>query len=150
MSTMKKGLDMILYAGGETPDAVGGQKGCNLSINADVIDISTKVTGKWRKKTTGALEWSGSCDGVIMTGDKALTAIQKAMTDRTEINIEMAESTVTDETPAQKSDGLKYSGKCIITSFEIDGQLEDMLTYSISFEGSGELKITEGTSTLAE
>ena len=38
-----KGLDILIYAGtGGSKQAIGGQKGCTLTMEADTIDVSNK------------------------------------------------------------------------------------------------------------
>ena len=38
-----KGLDILIYAGtGGQKKAIGGQKGCTLTMEADTIDVSNK------------------------------------------------------------------------------------------------------------
>lgn len=38
-----KGLDILIYVGADTnKKAIGGQKGCTLSMEADSIDVSNK------------------------------------------------------------------------------------------------------------
>ena len=38
-----KGLDILIYVGESTnKKAIGGQKGCTLTMEADTIDISNK------------------------------------------------------------------------------------------------------------
>ena len=67
-----KGLDILVYvpdAGGSSKVAIGGQKGCTLSMEADSIDVSNKNDFGWASTIGGAKSWTVSCDGQFITDD---------------------------------------------------------------------------------
>ena len=131
-----KGLDILIYAGtsGESKQAIGGQKGCTLTMEADTIDISNKNDFGWASTIGGAKSWSVSCDGQFVADDAGQQALFDAFVAGTEVDIEMKN---TGET-------VYFAGKAAITSLEVDAQFADVCTLSMELQGIGALKVEEG------
>lgn len=122
----KRGLDILLSVG-ET--SIGGQRNASIEMSTEVIDISTKTTGDWTAKMSGAKSWTSDCDGIYMDGDEGYQAALDAFINGTEVDVKIADATST----------VGFSGKAIITSFSFEAPYEDTVTYKMSFEGVGEL-----------
>lgn len=122
-----RGLDIIVSAGGK---AIGGQKNCKLSIKADTIDTSTKTSGDWKRKISGAKEWSVTCNGFYYTGDAGYDAAVDAVLN----------STAADVVLANKTNTVGFKGKAYINGLDLDAPYEDALTYDLTFEGNGKLE----------
>lgn len=122
----KRGLDILLSVG-ET--SIGGQRNASIEMSTEVIDISTKTTGDWAAKMSGAKSWTSDCDGIYMDGDEGYQAALDAFINGTEVDVKIADATST----------VGFSGKAIITSFSFEAPYEDTVTYEMSFEGVGEL-----------
>ena len=125
-----KGLDILIYVGTEKT-AVGGQKGCTLSMEADSIDVSNKNDFGWASTIGGAKSWTVSCDGQFITDDAGQKKLMDAFVAGTEVEVEMKN---TGET-------VYFAGKAAITSIEIDAQFDDVCTLSIELTGIGALKV---------
>ena len=80
-----KGLDILIYVGSEKT-AVGGQKGCTLSMEADSIDISNKSDFGWASTIGGAKSWTVSCDGQFITDDAGQKKLMEAFVAGTEFD----------------------------------------------------------------
>ena len=127
-----KGLDILIYTGtGSSKKAIGGQKGCTLSMEADSIDVSNKNDFGWASTIGGAKSWSVSCDGQFIADDAGQKALMDAFVSGTEVEVEMKN---TGET-------IYFSGKASITSIEVDAQFDDVCTLSIELTGVGALKV---------
>lgn len=122
-----RGLDIIVSAGGK---AIGGQKNCKLSIKADSIDTSTKTSGDWKRKISGAKEWSATCDGFYYTGDEGYDAAVDAALNSTAVDVVLANKTNT----------VGFKGKAYIVGLDLDAPYDDALTYDLSFDGNGKLE----------
>lgn len=122
-----RGLDIIVSAGGK---AIGGQKNCKLSIKADSIDTSTKTSGDWKRKISGAKEWSATCDGFYYTGDEGYDAAVDAVLSSTAVDVVLANKTNT----------VGFKGKAYIVGLDLDAPYDDALTYDLSFDGNGKLE----------
>ncbi len=122
-----KGLDVLIKVGSQV---VGGQRNGSLEMSAETIDTTVKSTGGWAAKIPGIKSWTSSCDGVYFLDDAGLTAAQTAFMNGTEVKLEFSKGTE-----------LVYSGQAIITSMSVEAGQEDVVSYTISFEGTGALTV---------
>ena len=120
-----KGLDVLIKVGSTV---VGGQRNASLEMSAETIDTTVKTTGGWASKITGIKSWTSSCDGVYFVDDAGLEAAQTAFMNGTAVSLEFS-----------NSNGLSYSGQAVITSMSVEAGQEDIVSYTISFEGTGAL-----------
>ena len=125
-----KGLDVLIKVGSQV---VGGQRNGSLEMSAETIDTTVKSTGGWAAKIPGIKSWTSSCDGVYFLNDAGLQAAQTAFMSGTEVKLEFSKGTE-----------LVYSGQAIITSMSVEAGQEDVVSYTISFEGTGALSTTPG------
>ena len=125
-----KGLDVLIKVGSQV---VGGQRNGSLEMSAETIDTTVKSTGGWAAKIPGIKSWTSSCDGVYFLNDAGLKAAQTAFMNGTEVKLEFS-----------KASGLAYSGQAVITSMSVEAGQEDVVSYTISFEGTGALTASAG------
>ena len=123
-----RGLDILVHVG---TNAVGGQKGCTLTMEADTIDTSNKNDAGWASFIGGAKQWSVSCDGQFVVDDEGQKAIMDAFIAGTEVDIEMK----------NQAETVYYKGKACITSVEVDAQFDDVATLAVEFTGQGALAV---------
>ena len=130
-----RGLDLLVYAGtGGSKQAIGGQKGCTLTMEADTIDISNKNDFGWASTIGGAKSWSVSCDGQFVADDVGQQALFDAFVAGTEVDIEMKNT----------AESVYFAGKAAITSLEVDAQFDDVCTLSMELQGIGALQVDKG------
>ena len=120
-----KGLDVLIKVGSTV---VGGQRNASLEMSAETIDTTVKTTGGWAAKIPGIKSWTSSCDGVYFVDDAGLEAAQTAFMNGTAVKLDFTNSS-----------GLAYSGQAVITSMSVEAGQEDVVSYTISFEGTGAL-----------
>ena len=121
-----KGLDILVYVGSK---AVGGQKGCTLTMEAETIDVSNKNDFGWASTIGGAKSWSVSCDGQFIANDEGQKALMTAFVAGTEVQVEMKNT----------AQSIYFAGKAAITSLEVDAQFDDVATMTIELQGIGAL-----------
>ena len=121
-----KGLDILVYVGSK---AVGGQKGCTLTMEAETIDVSNKNDFGWASTIGGAKSWSVSCDGQFIANDEGQKALMSAFVAGTEVQVEMKNT----------AQSIYFAGKAAITSLEVDAQFDDVATMTIELQGIGAL-----------
>ena len=124
--TVTKGLDILVYVGSK---AVGGQKGCTLTMEAETIDVSNKNDFGWASTIGGAKSWSVSCDGQFIANDEGQKALMTAFVAGTEVQVEMKNT----------AQSVYFAGKAAITSLEVDAQFDDVATMTIELQGIGAL-----------
>ena len=130
-----KGLDILIYAGtGGSKQAIGGQKGCTLTMEADTIDVSNKNDFGWASTIGGAKSWSVSCDGQFIADDQGQQALFDAFVAGTEVQVEMKNA----------AESVYFAGKAAITSLEVDAQFDDVCTLSMELQGIGALTVDKG------
>ena len=131
-----KGLDILIYAGtsGGSKQAIGGQKGCTLTMEADTIDVSNKNDFGWASTIGGAKSWSVSCDGQFLTDDAGQQALMDAFVAGTNLNVELK----------NKNESVYFAGTAQITSIEVDAQFDDVCALSIELQGIGALTVDKG------
>lgn len=124
-----KGLDVLVKVGSTV---VGGQRNASVEMSAETIDTTVKSTGGWASKIPGMKSWTSSCDGIYFLDDTGLEAAQTAFMNGTEVKLEFSNAS-----------GLAYSGQAVITSMAVEAGQEDVVSYTISFEGTGALTVGE-------
>ena len=120
-----KGLDVLIKVGSQV---VGGQRNASLEMSAETIDTTVKTTGGWAAKIPGIKSWTSSCDGIYFLNDAGLKAAQTAFMNGTAVQLDFS-----------KGEELVYSGQAVITSMSVEAGQEDIVSYTISFEGTGAL-----------
>ena len=120
-----KGLDILVYVpgtDGSSKVAIGGQKGCTLSMEADSIDVSNKNDFGWASTIGGAKSWTVSCDGQFITDDAGQKKLMQCFVAGTEVEVEMK----------NEGETVYFAGKAAISSIEIDAQLTMYGTMSMN------------------
>jgi TP901-1 family phage major tail protein len=121
-----RGLEILVYIGDV---AVGGQKNCTLSMEAESIDVSNKNDFGWSSFIGGAKSWSVSCDGQFITDDAGQQAIMTAFVEGTNVAVEMKNS----------DSSVYFKGNAQITSVEVEASFDDVATLSMELQGLGAL-----------
>ena len=130
-----KGLDILVYVGADSnKKAIGGQKGCTLTMEADTIDISNKNDFGWASTIGGAKSWSVACDGQFIADDAGQQALFDAFVAGTDVQVEMKNA----------AESVYFAGKAAITSLEIDAQFDDVCALSMELQGIGALTVDKG------
>ncbi len=134
------GRDVILYivtsASPETLEAIGCSRTCTLTTNAVTAGVSTIGSGIYSEFKAMSINWTVSVDGLATFDENmsifTLRGYQFALTP---ILIDFKESTADEE--------VDYRGYAVITSVVSIGSYNDVETYSVQMQGTGELLINE-------
>lgn len=139
----KKILLMIMPQDESTMLAVSGQTGLSFNVAQETTEVSqTKdAGGDWKQALPGGRNWSGSVDGLMCFSDEGRIAIAKAIANGTYLCIGIYEKVVADEKTVNYVPVRK--GLALIDSDDFDAPVDDNVTYSTSFTGSGELWMRE-------
>ncbi|CAB5194966.1 Phage major tail protein TP901-1 [uncultured Caudovirales phage] len=140
------GTSLVVLIGTEV---IGYATSCSLSLAIDTPDSSTKQSLGWAEEIGGQRSWSLTTDGLatvvpgsvatyISTAElNALAIARAAVTVKfTTVN----NSTVDGVTPIVGD--VAYSGSAFIESVDMTADMENPVTYSVSFKGTGVLTIT--------
>lgn len=123
------GSKVKVYIGAvATGKVLAGQRSATLNRSAETIDTTTKDGNGWAESEVGMKSWSIDCDGAFIESDVAYTELEAAF---------LAGANV--EVYVQFPSGAKYAGEAAITDFPLEFPFDDLVTYSISLQGSGAL-----------
>ena len=113
------------------PTVIGGQSGATLNRDTNIIEVTSKDAQGWAESVGGVKSWGVECEGFLVEDDKSLEAIEKIWLENGTVDVSLA-----------LPSGKKYAGKAIIESFPVEMPQDDAVSMSISFTGTGALKIT--------
>jgi TP901-1 family phage major tail protein len=126
-------MKVKLYIKDATGQVLAGQRNATLSRSAETIDATAKDSaGNWTESLQGFKSFSIDADGAFVESDVAYGLLETAF-----VNGENVEAYL--EFPS----GVKYEGSCTITDFSLEFPFDDLVTYSISLQGSGALLVVQ-------
>ena len=110
-----------------TPITVLGMKNWSIDLSLDTLE-TTALGDSWKNYITGLKEWTGSGEGDfdISTENSGQEELQNAYLNGTEVEVKF----YVDETHF-------YSGNAIISSLSVEDSVEDIVSISIEFTGTG-------------
>ena len=119
-----------------TNDALAFSTSASLSFSMDTRDISNKGSQGFRELLEAQMSWSLSVEGLYAVKDanggtiKNYNALLNLLKTRTAVYVEIGTGVSGDS---------YYYGDAFITSLEKTAPMEDNITFSASFEGTGAL-----------
>lgn len=145
MATKVKGNDVILSVrDGDIFKPVACSISCELSSDADLVEITTKNSGYWKEFDYQALSWRVTCDGVIILDDESTKASLFLLLETQHNFLEMImQFTIQDDAGNAKT----IAGRVLIPSIVFSGAVDDYARHQETFQGTGGLLITDGLST---
>lgn len=136
------GKDLMLFVGGK---AIALATSCKLGVSAETIDTQSKDSGMWGEKGVKKLGWNCSSENCF-SADADINGYDKLFA----LFVAAEPVDIAFGIPANKSNALPsngwtlplspYTGKAIITSLELNAPDGDKATFSVSLDGTGELK----------
>jgi predicted secreted protein len=138
-TSVMNSTDVVIRIGtdGLTYETIGKMTNASLSVTMGTRDVSTKDSSGWMEVLEGQKSWTLSGEGLVVynnSGKATPDDIYGYLSGRTLLYVEFG-STATDEK--------YYSGTGYVTEFSTDAGVEDNVTFSFSFQGTGTL--TQGT-----
>ena len=136
------GTSLVVLIGGEV---IGHSTSCSLSLAIDAPDASTKESLGWAEEIGGQKSWSVTTDGLatvvpgVLASYVSTDELMILATDRVAVTLKF--TTVSGTTPVPGD--VYWTGDAFIESVDITADMENPVTYSVSFKGTGAL--TTGT-----
>lgn len=127
------GKDVILSIWDETGAnllAIGGQQGLSINRSAETIDASSKDSDGWGSSKPGMKSWSIDTNGVFKKDDDSHKEMGLAFNNGTKVCLKVVD--------VRNTKNL-YGGTAYITEYSLEAPHEDMMTWSATFAGVGEL-----------
>lgn len=147
MANVVLGTDLMLFQkteSGSTYAALGAATSCKLTVNANVLETSSKDSGCWASKQAGKLSWTASSDNLFIISDyknlfEAMIARESIYIQFGVIGDEQRSCDNTDVVWSADSSKGTYEGEAVITSLDLNASDNENATYTVSFEGVGAL-----------
>jgi TP901-1 family phage major tail protein len=119
-----------------TPTKIANLTSTDFELSKDTIDATNKDGGNYKEFLVGLSGWTMNAEG-IFEEDGGVTGISaKDLLDDI-----IAGAPITVVMTSLVSGDLKLSGSAIITSFAWNAPVNDVSTFSVSLQGSGELTV---------
>lgn len=119
---------------GTTYDIIGRATSASLSVSMETRDTTTKDSAGWQENLEGLKSWSLSGDGLVtysITGDyDTPDDLFTLLSNRTLVKVKFGSAT---------SGEIDYTGDAYLVSYEQEAGVEENVTYSFSFTGTGTL-----------
>lgn len=142
------GSDLMVFksegeGAGASYKAFANATTCSLNLTAGALETSSKDSGKWTDKKAGKLSWSLSSENLYTSED--FKALVDAWIKREKLLVAFDIATNADNDSGLPANGWTigttgYEGNVIITSLTANAPDGENATYSVTFEGTGELK----------
>lgn len=143
-----KGSDLMLFDG-TTQKAFAFATNHSLEISGDVMETSSKDSGKWKSNQVTKLGWTITSDNLYSEED--YDSLVEKMIARSEFDVIFAIAGNADSDAGMPEGGWTpkpnsgYKGKAVITSISVSAQDGQNATYSVNLQGTGALtKIVAG------
>lgn len=139
MANVILGTDLMLFKDNK---ALAVATSCKLTISANVLETSSKDSGKWVSKQAAKLSWNASSDNLYTVAD--YKELVDAMIKREEVELQFSTVANADSDTGVPSTGWTpnsdgYKGSAIITSIDMNASDGENATYTVNFEGTGAL-----------
>ena len=136
------GTSLVVLIGTEV---IGFSTSCSLSLAVDAPDASDKEAGGWAVEIGGQKSWSVTTDGLstvvpgVLANYVSTDELMILAADRVAVTLKF--TTVGGTTPVPGD--VYWTGNAFIESVDITADMENPVTFSVSFKGTGAL--TTGT-----
>lgn len=139
-----KGKDLMIFIAGAATTAATSHK---LSLKADTSDTASKDSGMWDESEITKLSWDASTDALVSidADSNSYEAMYDAMLAATPVDVIAGvpanQANIMPEggwtVPAGTQ--IRYTGKALITSLDLNAGNGDNATMSVSLKGVGPL-----------
>lgn len=124
-----QGTNLILghHDGNDAFKAFAYARGCEIDLQADMIEIASPSSDMWKEFIAGRCEWSMTCECLLAKDESEIEGIFRA---REPIKVSCR---------LRDGSGYRHTGNAIINSLKLSGRLHEMASYTIGLKGTGPL-----------
>lgn len=134
MAQKIRGKDFVLLLekdGKNVPVCCG--RDLTININVDLIPVTKAPNSRWSDYIAGDIGFSLSSDSIVTIGNGVnLRDVFAKINSRTPFEFVAMANTTQD---------VFFSGKILITNLSVNGETKNIMTYSLSATGCGELNV---------
>ncbi len=110
-------------------------RSCSISVTTSTIEVSTTGSGDWVSVKPQKHAWSASIDGVVNLDESGMLNIASLRA----LQIAKTELLIRYERVDELGNGYTDQGYAYITSSSDSGPFDNVATFSIELQGTGEL-----------
>lgn len=119
-----------------TPTKIANLTSTDFELSKDTIDATNKDGGSYKEFLVGLSGWTMNAEGIFEEDGSATGVSAKDLLDDI-----IAGAPITVVMTSLISGDIKLSGSAIITSFAWNAPVNDVSTFSVSLQGTGELTV---------
>ena len=145
---LTRGEDMMLYVDdGTTKHPIAFATSNSISITADTIDTSNKMSGAWKAYITGQSGWTVSTEALVskVEGHYSYQKLKELMIAREAIEVVFGYVDTSSDEFALDATKPSSKGKAFITSLDLNTERGGICTSSTTLQGTGALTDVAGT-----
>lgn len=117
--------------GGTNYIPIGEATEMKFSIKTDDMDVTSFDSVGWKESIAGLKEWEADTSALYLYSNAGQDALYNALVNSSVLRLRLLPKTGT---------GNKgYQGDSIITSFEVSSKVDDIVSLSANFKGTGAL-----------
>ena len=117
-------------------DVIGFATDFEISINKEVIDVTTLSASGWKEKLVDLKDWKVSVSGLVTYGTPGANEIGSEDLLASILDSDVAVTLLITSGVAGDS---QKTGSAFLTAYNESGSVGDKITFSAEFEGTGEL-----------
>ena len=106
---------------------LGGQQGAIFRRQANMINITNKITGEWSESLAGVKSWNITCSGLYVVDDTAFNKLEEAFMNNEKITVNFSIG------------NNNFNGTALITDFPLNAVFNKEFKYNLSLLGTGAL-----------
>lgn len=123
--------------GGTTYKAIAAMKDSTLTISQEELEASSFDSNGWMEYIPGLKEWELEAEGIYVLSDASQESLYQALVDASTVKVRLF--------PKDGTGNKGYEGHAFITSWEVNNAVDDIVTISATFRGTGEIQSVTAT-----
>jgi len=132
------GVNMLLSV---NDTVIGSSSTCSVEITRATRSTSSKDTGIWDSFAAGTMTWTMTSENFVnFAGQNGFDEMYEAMVSGNPVSVACAY-----DQDGEGTDTFKLAGEAIITSLPLSAPKGENISFSITFQGTGELVKTKLT-----
>lgn len=127
-----KGFEGKIYLSkdnGTTFQAIAAMKDSTLTISQEELEASSFDSNGWMEYIPGLKEWELEAEGLYVLSDASQQDLYQALVDAQTVKVRLF--------PKDGTGNKGYEGQAFITSWEVNNAVDDLVTISATFRGTG-------------
>ncbi|SMO48828.1 phage tail tube protein [Melghirimyces algeriensis] len=117
---------------GTTLEKVAAIKDSTLTISQEELEASSFESNGWMEYVPGLKEWELEAEGIYLMTDAGQESLYQTLVDADTVLVRLF--------PKDGSGNKGYEGNAFITSWEVNNAVDDIVTLSATFRGTGEIQ----------